>query len=416
MKTCSNCHKQFEDNFLFCPHCKHSPSESNDLQSCSFEKRPQDLRDEQIVSSSVAQNKASSEKSKCSRFHGPKSYKSRRIRIARRIVLSCLCFVLVLTVSIGAFGYYYFNYMLGLIGRDENFNSLNSDDIGISSDTHTDDSIINIALFGTDSRQNNDNGRADAQLILTIDKKHNKIKLTSIARDTKVKVDGYGYQKITNAWRFGAMSKNKNVTASSLAVKTINQNFNVDIMDYVEVNFFQFADIIDYLGGVELDVDASEKKVMNNTYISYINDMGIKCKPITKTGLQLLSGGQALAYARNRYSGSGDIARGGRQREVLIAIYEKFKDTSITKYPSIISMVLPNCITSLTNDEILDLAVWAATNKPTIEQLSLPTDDLKAYGQTVNGAWHFVYDLDKASTILHNFIYEPENTDKTQEK
>ncbi len=408
MKTCSNCHKQFEDNLLFCPHCKHSPAESDNLQSSSTKKRPQDIRDEQIVSSKVAQSKAATERDKNFRFHGPKSHRSRKLRIARRILLSCLCFVLILSVSVVGFGYYYFDYVLGLIKRDEGFNSLNNSEIGISSDTHTDDSIINIALFGTDSRQDDDNGRADAQLILSIDKKHNKIKLTSIARDTKVKVDGYGYQKITNAWRFGAMSKNKNVTASSLAVKTINQNFNVDIMDYVEVNFFQFSEIIDFLGGVELDVDASEKSVMNKNYISYINKMGIKCEPIKKTGLQKLTGGQALAYARNRYSGSGDIARGGRQREVLIAIYEKFKDTSITKYPSLISMVLPNCITSLSNDEILDLAVWAATNKPAIEQLSLPTDDLNAHGQTINGAWHYVYDLNKASKILHNFIYEPE--------
>lgn len=414
MKTCSNCNKQFEDNFLFCPHCKQTTDKSNDLSSSSTKKTKANMREEQFISSTVSQINNEKSKLKKNRTHGPSSYKSRKRRIARRIIVSCLCFVLVLSISAATFGYFYFDYMMGLIIRDEMFNSLNNEQIGISSDTHTDSSIINIALFGTDSRQNDDNGRADAQMVISIDKKHNKIKMTSIARDTKVTVEGYGYQKITNAWRLGSMSKKPEVTASSLAVKTLNQNFNLDIKDYIEVNFYQFATIIDFLGGVEIDVDASEMSVMNKKYIGHINEMGIKCEKIKKTGLQLLNGGQALAYSRNRYTGD-DVTRGSRQREVLIAIYEKFKDTSISKYPSLISMVLPNCITSLSDKEILDLAIWAATNKPTIEQLSMPTKELNAYGQTINGAWHYVYDLKKASNIFHEFIYE-DSSKKNQTK
>ncbi|MGN1081235.1 MAG: LCP family protein, partial [Acutalibacteraceae bacterium] len=233
-----------------------------------------------------------------------------------------------------------------------------------------------------------------------------KLKLTSIARDTYVAVEGYGKTKITNAWRFGAIGKEK--SGSTLAVKTLNQNFNLDIKDYVEVNFFQFSEIIDYVGGVVIDVDESEKNVMNVTYIPYINQMGIKCERITKTGPQLLSGGQALAYARDRYTGN-DVTRGSRQREILIALYEKLKDTSATKYPTIISMMLSNCITSLSDSEIMSLASWAALKSPTIEELSLPNDECNASGQTIGGQWYYVYDLDNASKIIHNFIYEPED-------
>lgn len=265
--------------------------------------------------------------------------------------------------------------------------------------------VVNIALFGLDTRQNNDGGRSDAMIILSIDQIHNQIKLTSLGRDTLVAIDGYGKSKLTHAWAFG-----KRTGRAALAVKTINQNFGMNIEDYVYVNFFEFAEIIDYIGGVEIDVSASEMRVMNRTYAPFLRAAGINCPDVTQEGMQLLCGGQALAYARNRYTGS-DIDRGDRQKEVLEAMFTAVKDTSFTKYPALISKILGMCHTSLTSSEMMGLAAWAATNQPTFSKFSLPCPEVNAWGGTTSSyGWVWIYDMDVATALLHDFIYE-EQTD-----
>ncbi len=318
----------------------------------------------------------------------------------KRVLITILCVTLAVLTAITTFTFVYIKTMLGRIDRVDV-----DSDIGITSDAlETYSNYTTIALFGLDTRKNNDTGRSDAIILITFDKEHNKIKMTSIARDTYVemqKPNSNGTSKlvkdkITHAWMFGK---------HNLAIKTINANFDLNVQDFVSMNFFQFADIIDYIGGVDIDVSSAEMKVMNRDYIPYLNSYGIKCSRVTKTGLQRLSGGQALAYSRDRYTGS-DLERGGRQREVLMAMYERVKNLSITKYPSLIEKVLDLCSTSLDDGEMMDLAMWAATSRPTFEQLGLPNDVCKAKGSTINGTWYFVYDLDVASKEIQDFIHE----------
>ena len=271
-----------------------------------------------------------------------------------------------------------------------------SGDIGINSELPT-DGVKNIALFGLDTRRDNDSGRSDAMIILSIDYTHKKIKMTSLARDTLVPIDGHGKSKLTHAWAFGK---------AKLAVKTINQNFGMNISDYVYVNFFEFAEIIDYVGGVSIDVSASEMQVMNTHYVSYIQSYGIKCPRITKTGMQRLNGGQALAYARNRYTGS-DIQRGDRQKEVLEAMFNEVKTLPVSKFPSLVSKILSMCHTNLTSSEMLSLASWAMTAQPTFERYSLPNPELKPWGgSSASYGWVYIYDMNLATALLHDFIYE----------
>lgn len=275
-----------------------------------------------------------------------------------------------------------------------------SGDLGINSDITFSEDVQNIALFGLDSRSNNSGGRSDAMIILSIDRAHNKIKMTSLARDTLVPIEGHGKSKLTHAWAFGK---------ASLAVKTINRNFGMNISDYVYVNFFEFADIINHIGGVELDVNSSEMYVMNNTYAKYIESYGIKCPKVTQTGMQRLNGGQALAYARNRYSDS-DVARGDRQKEVLEAMFNEVKDLKLSKFPALITKVLGMCHTNLTSSEMLSIATWALTNNPTFERFSLPCSEINPWGGTsaAGYGWVYVYDMNLASAVLHDFIYETE--------
>lgn len=307
------------------------------------------------------------------------------IRIAI-IVAAVLAAIAIAVVSVVA----------ALLGRVDRTSEI-SGSAGINSSIEFSKDVTNIALFGLDTRQNNDVGRSDAMIIVSIDRAHNKIKMTSIARDSYVKVDGHGQTKLTHAWAYGK---------AGLAVKTINQNFGMNITDYAYVNFFEFVKLIDYIGGVDIELNAAELKIANEYYAPELNSLGIKCPPIPGTGVQHVTGAQALAYSRNRYTGS-DIDRGNRQKKVLQAAYEQMKNTPVTKYPGVISQVLDMVHTNMTNGELLSIATWVATKAPTIEMLSLPTPECKPVGGTWGSSgWVYRYDMNLATAVLHDFINE----------
>ena len=307
----------------------------------------------------------------------------------KTIIIISIIVGVILVVCAGA--YFYANNILNKIERIDL-----GEDLGISEDENFNKDIINIAFYGLDTRYEDDGGRTDSIMIATIDKVHNKIKLTSIARDTYVSIDGRGKDKINHAWAFGK---------APLAVKTLNQNFNLDITDFISLNFYQFANIIDYLGGVTIDVSDAEVAFINS-HMQETNNMGIIGQPLTHSGVQVLSGAQALAYSRDRYTSNGDVGRGNHQRKVIEAAIKKAKDVNKIKYPELISMVLSNCTTSLNNNEMLDIGTWAATNSPSIKEYNLPNDQCNAQGEMINGVWYYVYDLNNATRLLKNFIYE----------
>ena len=117
-----------------------------------------------------------------------------------------------------------------------------------------DDGIINIAFFGVDRRHKDEASRSDALMILTLDKKHKKIKISSVMRDSYVNVDGHGMTKVTHAYAYGG---------PTLAIKTLNKNFDLNIKDYVTVDFFGFEKIIDSVGGVDINITPEELKYIN---------------------------------------------------------------------------------------------------------------------------------------------------------
>ena len=299
----------------------------------------------------------------------------------KAVVAICIILAIVLAAAAGVF--IYIKAALGQMARVELPQT--NPELGITSEAAAraeNSQVTNIALFGVDSRNDDDVGRSDALMILSIDRKHGKIKLTSIAR---------------HAYAYGG---------PELAIKTINENFSLDVKDFVTVNFSQLAEIIDYVGGVTINV-TEEERVVANKYVDNLNKLGIPTDYITETGDIRLTGGQAVAYARNRETGS-DTARTSRQREILSAMFDEVKKLNITQYPGLVSMILSESKTSLSDESILEIGTWAVASGASMVQESLPNDQCGASGQMIDGVWYFVYDLNNAANILHQFIYEEE--------
>ncbi|MGN0492735.1 MAG: LCP family protein [Acutalibacteraceae bacterium] len=364
--------------------------ESIDLYSSSGKKSTSNTYED--ISSTSPQYRArqsartAAQSGKGSSVKGKKKGKKRKTHRLRNTLLVLIC--LLLTAAACLYGYAY--KTLSGIERTP----LDENDLGIATADYGD--VRNIALLGIDTREDNLTGRSDAIVILTIDKKHRKIKLTSIARDTYVSVDGHSKDKLTHAYAYGK---------SQLAVKTLNQNFDLEIEDYVTVNFYGLARVIDYIGGVTVDVDEKERVELNSNIFPEMRSLGFECPNLTATGSLLLNGPQAVCYARIRHTDS-DIMRGNRQKEVLTAMFAAVKKMNPLKLPKAAKMVISECETSLTTNDIIGLGTWALVFSPEFEQLSVPNDNVTSSGKTIGGVWYYVYDLNTAKKEIRDFIFE----------
>ena len=324
----------------------------------------------------------------------PKKRKRRKKKSAVKI-LAVICIILVCVISLGVAGYSYAYSIINKVERTP-LETEEPEELNITTSEY--DGIKNIALLGIDTRVDNTSGRSDAVIILSIDKKHNKIKMISVARDSYVDIDGHNKDKLTHAYAYGK---------STLAVKTLNKNFNLEITDYVTVNFHGFSRIIDYIGGVEVEIDQKEKDHLNSYVIPKLVKAGFKCDLIERTGVQKLTGTQALCYSRIRKI-DGDIERGNRQKEVLAAMFARVKSMNVAKLPKIAEMVFSECQTSLSSSDIMSMGLWAISSKPEMENMSIPNDNVKGKGQTIRGVWYYVYDIEAAAAEMKKFILETE--------
>lgn len=278
--------------------------------------------------------------------------------------------------------YIYGNYMFNKVEKVE----VDKNDVGITEEVEEklspySNSIINIALFGVDSADAT-TGRSDSIIIATIDTIHKKLKLTSVMRDSYVNISGIGNDKINHAYAFGG---------PQLAIKTLNENFNLNIEDFVAVNFDSLPKIIDMLGGVTVDITSEE--------VSHIPG-------IPSAGTYNLNGAQALSYSRIRYATGGDYVRTERQRTILTKIFEKVLTINPMKYPSLLNEVLPMVQTSLDYSKILELGTEVLKmGVTTLEQARFPLDGY-CQGEMINGVYYLTFN--KALTVeqLHNYIFE----------
>lgn len=211
------------------------------------------------------------------------------------------------------------------------------------------DDYTNIMIYGVDSRANDlvENTRSDSIILATINNKNHKVTLTSIYRDTYVQIDGHGMTKINHAYAYGG---------PDLSVNTINQNFDLDVEDFITVNFSALANVIDDLGGITLKITKAERKWVN----AYARDVarinGTEFTKIEKPGKQTVTGVQAVGYCRVRYTAGGDFTRAKRQRKVIQAIFDKAKKTNPIKLYQVMEDMLPQIYTSLSTADILGLA------------------------------------------------------------
>ena len=274
--------------------------------------------------------------------------------------------------------------------------------------------VKNIAMFGVDSRDGENVGRSDA--VMSIDSRSHTLKMSSFMRDSNVYIEGYGYDKLTHAYAYGG---------PELAVRTINQNFGLDITDYITVNFYDMTEIVDAFGGVELEITGEEMLEVNRNLFNLSREAeneGSKA-PIrhddyfTATdgthnmidgefigGKYLLNGAQAVAYSRIRYIG-GDGERTSRQHEVLKGLLQRAKQRTVFSWPSIVHGVVPHCETSMGFMDIVKQVPFAFGHIK-IESATFPGAAEGAYDtKNENEQYVMGFDEDLMRENLHRFIY-----------
>ena len=237
----------------------------------------------------------------------------------------------------------------------------------------------NIAIFGIDSREDtySKGNRSDCIIIASINNKTKEVKLVSVYRDTYVRIEGHGLDKITHAYSYGE---------APLAIKTLNTNLDLNIKEFVTVNFDAVKEIVDDIGGISMNITSEE--------VPHITG-------ITKAGTYNLTGEQALAYARIRYATGGDYKRTERMRDVLTAVVNKVKTFNISQLNTLVDKVLPRVYTNITASDIFALLPSATSFKIT-ESIGWPYE---TKGKTMDRWYGIPITLESNVTKLQQEVF-----------
>lgn len=300
--------------------------------------------------------------------------------------LSVLCVVLALVLIVLIFATTYVHSLLNLIVRPPD-ETLSSEDLATATESldpsytgptvHQTDvtlitapdpaianaDVINILLVGQDRTGNQARQRSDSMILCTFNTKQRTITLTSFMRDTYVYIPGHGNQKMNAAYMYGGFS---------LLNETLAVNFGIHVDGNVEVDFGGFKEIIDQLGGVKIELTADEAQYINTK---------LKSQRVS-AGLQILDGEEALWYARNRSTRTStgtadDFGRTERQRTLLLALIDAYKDQSLSKMLGLMYDILPMVSTNMTNEEMMSYVVslFPMLAQAEISTLRIPTSD-----------------------------------------
>lgn len=320
----------------------------------------------------------------------------------KKVIIIPIFIILAFIIAFGAGTYFTINSKLSKL-KTTNI-SKNATDLGIDTkqfNNTVEDNYVNILLLGVDTRDaNTDTGRSDSIMILTLDKAHKKIKLTSLMRDLLVtNVGSKSQDKLTHAYAYGG---------PQLSLKVVNENFNMNIKDYVKVDFTHFDKIVDAVGGVDINVSDAEVKVLNGYITELAKLEKVTPQYLTSGGMQHLNGMQALAYARIRYVGDGDYQRTERQRTVLTQVFSKISSMGLTEASSMLDTILPNVETSLAKSDILSNTSYVLMNKiNTVNQYRVPNDKPGyATNRMINGVFYLDWNKEGNIADLHQFIFE----------
>lgn len=236
-----------------------------------------------------------------------------------------------------------------------------------------------IALFGVDSRENQlEKGtRSDCIMLAIVDQKTKAVKLVSVYRDTYLQIGTRGLDKVNHAYAFGG---------AELSMSTLNTNLDLNITEFATVNFDSLSDIVDAIGGINMNIESAEIKYINDYIDETSRVVGKTSAHITKTGNQKLDGIQAVSYARIRYTSGGDYKRTERMRDVLTAIANKAKTMGVSELNKLAKTVLPKIYTNISPDEIISLIPQIATYSIS-ESMGWPYE---TKGDTIGGVWYGV--------------------------
>ena len=305
---------------------------------------------------------------------------------------------IILLIGLSGFGYVY-SKLNKMYVKDEVVK-----DIENTEEATIVDGITNILLVGTDGEYVEKGNRSDGIMLITIDSKNKDIKLSSIARDTYVDIPGYSKEKLTHAYAYEGIDLLKEV---------FKENFDLDIDKYIAVNFVSFMDIMDELGGVEVNVEEKDIKEINKyidaCYGYYKNKDEKEKEYIKEAGVQRLNGYQALAFSRIRYTDSA-FARDNRHREVAQSVYKEFAQKGVDTYKKCAEIILNNTKTNISPVEMMNLAYTVLKiNDKDIEQFQFPLEEHRN-GHIISKQKGWVLEWDKEPNLeaWRKFIFGTE--------
>ncbi|MBO4928645.1 MAG: LCP family protein [Clostridiales bacterium] len=258
-----------------------------------------------------------------------------------------------------------------------------------------DSKVENILVFGVDSRGTDDvNCRADAILIVSIDHRHDCVKMISLMRDTGVKIEGRSStDKLTHAYAYGGVG---------LLINTINDNFGLDIQRFVMLDFGSSSNLIDLVGGVDIEVTAGEVKYANHNIQEESELLGREVPLLTNGGLQTLNGIQATSWARIRYLDS-DYVRTSRQRTLAIALINKVASLGRLEQTALLEDSAGMFETNMTAMDMMRVAIAAMDVLGDVKQYRAPADGMFTVQED---PWIMLVDWDQQLADLHGFIWE----------
>lgn len=243
--------------------------------------------------------------------------------------------------------------------------------------------IINILLIGQDRREGETLSRADSMILCTFDQEADLLTMTSFLRDTWLPIPGHGKDRLNAAYAWGG---------AALLKQTLCDNFEIPIDGCLEVDFSQFASVIDLLGGVELTLRQDEAEEINQNTGSSLSE-----------GPQVLNGEQALAYSRIRTLDiDGDFSRTDRQRKVMNAVVDSYRDAPLSVLLKLLQTVLPMISTDMSESRLLMLAldVFPMLSSLEIRSQSIPAPE-SCRDELINGMAVLVPDMEAAKALLH---------------
>ena len=320
----------------------------------------------------------------------------RRYRRKKIIVIILVIFA-VIAIAFGA-AYFYFTYKI-----DKSLDNITHEelDVEVEEDEAGDKGYTQIALFGVDSRSSKSAayGNSDSIIIASIDNVTKEVKLASVYRDTYLNVGNDTYRKANYAFAAGGASR---------AVSMLNSNLDLQITDYISIDFTALVEMVDLLGGIKVDVSYEEASAMQKYIVETAYATGYTDEAIyVSEGEQTLNGVQAVAYARIRKLSGGDYSRTERQRIVIKKLMKKIKKADSSTLLKVLEAITDDMATSYTTDEIKELISDASDYKMG-DTTGFPTaktsDTVGSVGSIV-----IPVNLDNNVEELHEFLFPEED-------